>query len=107
MILISMNIVATVLDSMEVQSFHELMLLGVKILLFWALIIVILGILIIKEDILVLGEDLTQRLGDTTITAEAKYPINFTTSGRRFVLSLHYIGSNSFLFVNVVKIYHV
>ena len=82
------------------------MLLGVKILLFWVLIIVILGILIIKNDILVLGEDLTQRLGDTTITTEAKYPINFTMLGRKFVLRLHYIGGNSFLFVNVVKIYH-
>ena len=31
--------------------------------------------------------------------------INFTEPGKRFVLSLHYIGTNSFLFVNVVKIY--
>ena len=33
--------------------------------------------LIIKKDILVLGEGPTQGLDDTTITAEAKYPINF------------------------------
>ena len=38
------------------------------------------------------------------ITAEAKYPINFTRSGR-FVLRLHYNGSSSFLFVNAVKMY--
>ena len=30
------------------------------------------------------------------ITAEAKYPINFTRSGR-FALRLHYNGSSSFL----------
>ena len=30
---------------------------------------------------------------------------NFTQSGKRFVLSLHYNGSNSFLFVNATKVY--
>ena len=45
-----------------------------------------------------------QGLDDTTLTAEAKYP-NFTQSGKRFVLSLHYNGSNSFLFVNATKVY--
>ena len=39
------------------------------------------------------------------ILEEAKYSINFTESGKRFVLSWHYIGSNSFLFVNAVKMY--
>ena len=42
----------------------------------------------------------TQELYDTTLTAEAKYPINFTQSRKRFVLRLHYNGSNSFLFAN-------
>ena len=40
-----------------------------------------------------------------TLTEEAKYPINFTQSGKRFVLYLHYNGSNGFLFVNATKIY--
>ena len=57
------------------------------------------------KDILILGEGPTQGLDDTTLKAEAKYPINFTQSGRRFVLSLHYNGSNSFLFVNATKVY--
>ena len=57
------------------------------------------------KDILILGEGPTQGLDDTTLTAEAKYPINFTQSGKRFVLSLHYNGSNSFLFVNATKVY--
>ena len=49
------------------------------------------------KDILILGEGPTQGLGDTTLTAEAKYFINFTQSGKRFVLSVYYNGSNSFL----------
>ena len=34
-----------------------------------------------------------------------KYPINFKRLNKRFVLSLHYNRSNSFLFVNTTKIY--
>ena len=33
-------------------------------------------------DILILGDGPTQGLYDTTLTAEAKYPINFTQSGK-------------------------
>ena len=55
------------------------------------------------NDIVILGEGPTLGLDDTTLTAEAKHPINFTQSGKRFVLSLHYNGSNSFLFVNVTE----
>ena len=54
-----------------------------------------------KKYILVLGQSLTQALENTTITIEA----NMTELGKRFVLSLHYNGSNSFLFVNAVKMY--
>ena len=38
-----------------------------------------------------------------TLTAEGKYLIKFTQSGKRFVLSLHCNGSNSFVFVNATK----
>ena len=55
--------------------------------------------------ILIIGEGPTQGLDDTTLTAEANYPINFIQSGKKFVLSLHYNGSNSFLFVNATKVY--
>ena len=58
-----------------------------------------------NKDILILGEGPTQGLDDTTLTSEAKYPINFTQPRKRFVLSLHYNGNNSFLFVNATKIY--
>ena len=55
--------------------------------------------------ILILGEQPTQWLDETTLTAETKYPIDFTQSNRRFVLSLHYNGSDNFLCVNATKIY--
>ena len=61
--------------------------------------------LIKMKNILILGEDPTQGLDDTTIKAEAKYPMNFRESGKRFVLSLQYKGRRSFLFVNVTKIH--
>ena len=61
--------------------------------------------LIVKRKILVLGEDTTQRLDDTTNRAGAKSCTNFTRTGRKLVLSLHHNGRNSFLFVNVVKMY--
>ena len=58
-----------------------------------------------NKDILILDEEPTQGLNDTTLTAEAKYPINFTQSGIRFVLSLNYNGSSRFLVVNATQIY--
>ena len=48
------------------------------------------------------GEGATQELDDTTLTTEALYSINFTQPNKRFVLSLHYNGSNNF-FVNATK----
>ena len=57
------------------------------------------------KDILILSKGPTQGLDDTTLTAEAKYPINFTQSRKRFVVSLQYNGSNSFLFVDATKVY--
>ena len=56
---------------------------------------------------LILGEGPTQGLDDTTLTAEAKYPINFTQSGKRFVSNLHYDGSSNFWFVNATKMYQL
>ena len=59
--------------------------------------------LIIKKGILDLDKGLTQGLDDTTITAVAKYSINFKQSGKK-VLSLHYNRSNSFLY-NALNMY--
>ena len=49
-----------------------------------------------KKDTFVLGEDTTQELDDTTMTAEAKFSLNFKESGKRFVLSLHYNKKQQF-----------
>ena len=53
-----------------------------------------------NKEILILGEGPTQGLDDTTLTAKAIHPINFTQTNKRFVLSLQYNEGNSFLFVN-------
>ena len=58
-----------------------------------------------NKDVLILNEGPTQRLDDITLTTEEKYPINFTQPRKRFVLSLYYNGSNSFLFLRGTKIY--
>ena len=56
-----------------------------------------------KKDILVLGKGPTQGL-EHTLTAEKLYSINFTVTKKKFCLSLHYNGENSYLFVNSTKI---
>ena len=43
------------------------------------------------NDILILGEGPAQGLGDTALTAEAKYPINFTQSRKRFEATVFYL----------------
>ena len=57
-----------------------------------------------KKDIFVLGKGPIQGLEDT-LTAEKLYSINFTVTKKKFCLSLHYNGANSYLFVNGTEIY--
>ena len=57
-----------------------------------------------KKDILVLGKGPTQVL-EHTLTAEKMYSINFAVTNRKFCLSLHYNGGNSYLFDNDKEIY--
>ena len=57
-----------------------------------------------KKDILVLGIGPTQGL-EHTLTAEKMYSINFTVTKKKFCLSLHYNGANSYLFANGTEIY--
>ena len=49
-----------------------------------------------NKDILILGEGRTQGLDDTTLTAEAKYSINFTQPRNILVLSLHIMEVTDF-----------
>ena len=56
------------------------------------------------KDILVLGKGPTQGL-ESTLAAGKMYSINFTVAKKKFCLSLHYNGANSYLFVNGTEIY--
>ena len=58
-----------------------------------------------EKDILILGKGPTQGL-EHTLTAEKMYLINFTVTKKKFCLSLHYNGANSYLFVNGSEIYN-
>ena len=51
------------------------------------------------QNIYVLGKDFVQGINNTTIYAEKIYRTNFTDQSKKFVLSLHYNGDNSYLFV--------
>ena len=52
------------------------------------------------NHIYVMGEAFVQGINDTTMYAEKNFYRNFTDPGKKFVLSLHYNGDESYLFVN-------
>ena len=52
------------------------------------------------NHIYVMGDGLTQSIHDTTLYAEKNFYRNFTDPGKKFMLSLHYNGDDSYLFVN-------
>ena len=52
------------------------------------------------NNIYAMGKGLTQSINDTTIYAEKNFYRNFTDFGKKFMLSLHYNGDDSYLFVN-------
>ena len=56
-----------------------------------------------KKDILIIGKGSTQGLKHT-LSAEKMYSINFTENNKKFCLSLHYNGANSYFFVNCREI---
>ena len=56
-----------------------------------------------KQNIYVLGKDYIQGINGTTIYAENIYKTNMTEPNKKFVLSLHCNGDNSYLFVNSVE----
>ena len=105
MILINIDIVTMVLDSIFVHNFQDQMIAGEKIFCVCADMSSYVHVDNKKKDILVLGGFPTQDVDNIMITTEAKYPNNFTELRKRFVLSLHYNGSRDFLFVNAVKMY--
>ena len=52
------------------------------------------------NNIYIIGDGFVQGINDTTLYAEKIYSQNFTAVHKRFLLSLHYNGDNSYLFVN-------
>ena len=56
-----------------------------------------------KKGILILVKGATQGI-EHTLSAEKMYSINFTVTGKKFCLSLHYNGASSYLFVNGTEI---
>ena len=62
--------------------------------------------MIIKKYILVLGKGPTEGL-EHTLTEEKMYSINFTVTKKKFCLSLHHNGANSYLFVIGTEIYKI
>ena len=52
------------------------------------------------NNIYVMGEGLVQGIHDTTLYAEKDYWRNFTDPDKKYVVSLHYNGDDSYLFVN-------
>ena len=57
------------------------------------------------NNVLVLGKSVIQGINDTTTDAEKMNSTNFTVDNKRFCLSLHYNGDNSYLFVNGKEIH--
>ena len=55
------------------------------------------------NNIYVLGKDFVQGINDTTLHAEKIYKINLTEPNKKFVLSIHYNFSNSYLFANDIQ----
>ena len=49
------------------------------------------------NNIYVMGKGLTQGINDTTLYAEKNFYRNFTDPGKKFTLSLHYNGDDSYL----------
>ena len=61
-------------------------------------------LIIKKNDILIHGKGPTQGL-EHILTAEKMYLSNFTVTRKKFCLSLHYNGVNSYLFANGTEIH--
>ena len=103
LIQINKYILVMLLHSICMQNFCYLTVAWCQY--FWSWYEIICAIDNKGKHIFIFGERSIQGLDDITLTAEAKYSINFTQLRKRLVLSLYYSGSNSFLFVNARKIY--
>ena len=53
-----------------------------------------------ENHIYLMGDGLTQGINDTTLYVEKNYWRNFTDPGKKFIISLHFNGDESYFFVN-------
>ena len=77
---------------------------GKNVIIFWADMSSSVQVDNMKKYILILGVHPTLRLGDTTLTEEKTYSINFTELRKKLCLCLQYNGANSYLVVNGTEI---
>ena len=103
LILISMGILVMELHLIEDQAFNFQVVDWSKCINFWSRYEFFCSYHNKKKDILILGKGQRQVL-KRTLTAEKMYSINFTVIKKKFCLSLHYYGANSYLFVNGKKV---
>ena len=94
-----MGILAMELVSIENQVFHFQAVDGQNVIIFGLDMSSSTHVDNKKKVILVLGKGPTQGL-EHALTAEKMYSITFTVTKKKFCLSLHYNGANSYLFVN-------
>ena len=52
------------------------------------------------NNIFIMGDGIVQGINDTSLYAEKIYSQNFTAVNKKLILSLHYTGDDSHLFVN-------
>ena len=57
-----------------------------------------------RKEILILGKDPTQGLSEHSLITEKMYSVNATNHRKKYCLSLHYNGAESYLFVNGTEI---
>ena len=105
LILINMDIVVMVLDLMHVHNFHGQKVNRIKMFFFQGLKIVLLCMLIKRKKVsqflvkVQYKDQMIRRKQPKLIT------LLILQDRRKYLLSLHYIGSNSFLFVDATKMY--
>ena len=58
-----------------------------------------------KATFTTLGEGPIRDINNKNVNSEAMFKLNFTKSDKKFVLSIHYNGTNSYLYVNGKQIY--
>ena len=87
----------------DTRGYHSLLdgSVGKYVNIFWVDMSLYVHIDNKGKDILALGKGPKQELN---LTAETWYSVNFTRPGIKLCLSLHYNGSNAFLFANATKI---